>query len=94
MLILWSFKFRSYRTDSKIQEHWIRSWVFSYWMQSYFKCWEDGFAEWYSLIVLQDFVSSILNTFAPDSLENFRFKDEDDYDYEIWLQVFSRILKL
>ena len=63
-------------------------------MQSYFKCWEDGFAEWYSLIVLQDFVSSILNTFAPDSLENFRFKDEDDYDYEIWLQVFSRILKL
>ena len=94
MLILWSFKFRSYRTDSKIQEHWIRSSVFSYWMQIYFKCWEDGFAEWYFLIVLQYFVSSILNTFAPDSLENFRFKDEDDYDNEIWLKGFSRILKL
>ena len=49
-----------------------------------------------TLIVLQYFVSSILNTFAsvPDSLENFRFKEEDDYDNEIWLKVFSRILKL
>jgi len=64
MLILWSLKFRLYRTDSKIQEHWIRSSVFSYWMQIYFKCWEDGFVEWSSLIVLQYFVSSILNTFA------------------------------
>ena len=28
------------------------------------------------------------------SLETFRFKDEDDYEYEIWLKVFLRILKL
>ena len=63
-------------------------------MQIYFEGWEDEFVEWCSLIVLQYFVSSILNTFAPDSLENFRFKDEDDYDNEIWLKVFSRILKL
>ena len=27
-------------------------------------------------------------------LETFRFKDENDYEYEIWLQVFSRILKI
>ena len=30
-------------------------------------------------------------------LETFRFKtfkDEDDYEYEIWLKVFSRILKI
>ena len=27
-------------------------------------------------------------------LETFRFEDEDDYEYEIWLQVFSRILKI
>ena len=29
------------------------------------------------------------------SLETFRFKDddEDDYEYEIWLKVFLRILK-
>ena len=51
-----TLKFRSYGTNSKIQEHWIRSSVFSYWMQIYFKCWEDGFAEWYSLIVRQYFV--------------------------------------
>ena len=28
------------------------------------------------------------------TLETFRFKDEDDYEYEIWLNVFSRILKI
>ena len=30
------------------------------------------------------------------SLETFRFKDkdEDDYEHEIWLKVFLRILKL
>ena len=27
-------------------------------------------------------------------LETFRFEDEDDYKYEIWLKVFSRILKI
>ena len=27
-------------------------------------------------------------------LETFRFRDEDDYEYEIWLKVFSRILKI
>ena len=27
-------------------------------------------------------------------LETFRFEDEDDYEYEIWLKVFSRILKI
>ena len=27
-------------------------------------------------------------------LETFRFKDENDYEYEIWLKVFSRILKI
>ena len=27
-------------------------------------------------------------------LETFRFEDKDDYEYEIWLKVFSRILKL
>ena len=28
-------------------------------------------------------------------LETFRFQDEDDdYEWEIWLQVFSRILKI
>ena len=27
-------------------------------------------------------------------IETFRFKDEDDYEYEIWLQVFSRLLKI
>ena len=27
-------------------------------------------------------------------LETFRFKDEDDYEYEIWLEVFSRMLKI
>ena len=26
--------------------------------------------------------------------ETFRFKDENDYEYEIWLKVFSRILKI
>ena len=26
-------------------------------------------------------------------LETFRFEDEDDYVYEIWLKVFSHILK-
>ena len=26
-------------------------------------------------------------------LESFRFEDENDYDYEIWLNVLSRILK-
>ena len=28
------------------------------------------------------------------SIETFRFVDEDDYEYEIWLEVFSRILKI
>ena len=27
-------------------------------------------------------------------LETFRFEDEDDYGYEIWLEVFSRLLKI
>ena len=27
-------------------------------------------------------------------IETFRFKDENDYECEIWLQVFSRILKI
>ena len=27
-------------------------------------------------------------------IETFRFNDEDDYEYEIWLKVFSRILKI
>ena len=27
-------------------------------------------------------------------LETFRFKDEDDQEYEIWLEVFSRLLKI
>ena len=27
-------------------------------------------------------------------LETFRFEDEDDYEYEIWLEVFSRMLKI
>ena len=27
-------------------------------------------------------------------IETFRFKNENDYDYEIWLKVFSRILKI
>ena len=27
-------------------------------------------------------------------LENFRFKDKNDYEYEIWLQVLSHILKI
>ena len=27
-------------------------------------------------------------------LETFRFEDEDDYEYEIWLEVFSRLLKI
>ena len=26
-------------------------------------------------------------------LETFRFKDQNDYEYEIWLKVFSRIPK-
>ena len=26
-------------------------------------------------------------------LETFRFKDENDYEYEIWFKVFSRIVK-
>ena len=25
---------------------------------------------------------------------SIRFKDEDDYEFEIWLKVFSRILKI
>ena len=28
------------------------------------------------------------------ALETFRFEDKDDYDDEIWLQVFSRILEI
>ena len=28
------------------------------------------------------------------SLKSFRFKDEDDYEYEIRRKVFSRILKI
>ena len=27
-------------------------------------------------------------------IETFRFKEEDDYEYDIWLWVFSRILKI
>ena len=27
-------------------------------------------------------------------LETIRFADEDDYEYEIWLEVFSRLLKI
>ena len=27
-------------------------------------------------------------------VETFRFEDENDYEYEIWLEVFSRILKI
>ena len=27
-------------------------------------------------------------------IETFRFKDENDYEYEIWLKLFSRILKI
>ena len=27
-------------------------------------------------------------------LETFRFENEDDYDYEIWLKVFSHIFKI
>ena len=33
--------------------------------------------------------SSYLN-----SLETYRFKEEDEYEYKIWLDVFSRILKI
>ena len=29
-----------------------------------------------------------------ESLEILRFKHQDDYEYEIWLKVFSRILKI
>ena len=29
-----------------------------------------------------------------DILENFRFKDKNNYEYEIWLQVLSHILKI
>ena len=29
-----------------------------------------------------------------NSLETYRFKEEDDYEYKIWLYVFSRILKI
>ena len=28
------------------------------------------------------------------TIETFSFKDDNDYEYDIWLQVFSRILKL
>ena len=27
-------------------------------------------------------------------LETFRFENEDDYEYEIWLEVFLRMLKI
>ena len=27
-------------------------------------------------------------------IETFRFEDEDDYEYEIWLEVFSHLLKI
>ena len=27
-------------------------------------------------------------------VETFRFEDENDYEYEIWREVFSRILKI
>ena len=27
-------------------------------------------------------------------LETIRFQDEDEYEYEIWLEVFSRLLKI
>ena len=30
----------------------------------------------------------------PRVKETFRFEDKDDYDDEIWLQVFSRILEI
>ena len=26
-------------------------------------------------------------------VETFRFEDENDYEYEIWFKVFSRIVK-
>ena len=35
-----------------------------------------------------------LSTVSGPSLETFRFKDENDYEYEIWLKVFSRVLKI
>ena len=27
-------------------------------------------------------------------VETFRFEDEDDHEYKIWLEVFSRVLKI
>ena len=32
--------------------------------------------------------------FTKMILEIFRFEDEDDYVYEIWLEVFLRLLKI
>ena len=34
------------------------------------------------------------NMILKGILENFRFKDKNDYEYEIWLQVLSHILKI
>ena len=34
----------------------------------------------------------LYQNFVP--LETYRFKEEDDYEYKIWLDVFSRILKI
>ena len=31
---------------------------------------------------------------VPLTWETFRFQDENDYEYEIWREVFSRILKI
>ena len=31
--------------------------------------------------------------FMPRKIESFRFEDENYYEYEIWLEVFSCILK-
>ena len=31
---------------------------------------------------------------AVPYIETFRFEDEDDYKYEIWLEVFSGLLKI
>ena len=31
---------------------------------------------------------------SSPSLETFRFEDENNYKYKIWLEVFSRILKI
>ena len=37
-----------------------------------------------------------INSSPPlsNSLESFRFKDEDNYDVRFWLKVYLRILKI